>query len=359
MTSSTRTHAAISRRAILALISGFGGFALAAGCSEDAAASRATAVAERTTLERIVVATGTIEPAREVEVRPRIAGIVERIHVDDGDRVEPGAVLIEIERELLASQVREAEAALREATIAQRFARQEVERERELAARGASSERTRDQADTRYERARAQSEAAAARLATLETQLSYATVRSPIAGRVLEVHTEEGNAISPVTSVNGGTLLLTLAGAESLHLEGLVDENEVARLALGQQARIRTEAFGERSFAGVLRRIAPLGKRIENVTYFEVEVDVVDPDASVLKPRMSGDAEIVAEVVEGAIAIPEMALRYRGDSLYVEGPHLAAVGGATGEREVEVGVVDGDRVEVLRGLAEGDEVFVE
>ena len=141
----------------------------------------------------------------------------------------------------------------------------------------------------------------------------------------------------------------------------VVDENEVARLAIGQPARIRTEAFGERTFEGVLRHVAPLGKRIENVTYFEVEVDVTDADAARLRPRMSGDAEIVAEVVPATLTIPEMALRYRGDALYVEGPHLAPSGdeGAGGERAIEIGIVDGDRVEVRRGLDEGEEVYVE
>lgn len=76
---------------------------------------------------------------------------------------------------------------------------------------------------------------------------------------------------------------------------------------------------------------------------------------------MSGDAEIVAEVVPAALTIPEMALRYRGDALYVEGPHLAPSGdeGAGGERAIEIGIVDGDRVEVRRGLDEGEEVYVE
>ena len=89
-----------------------------------------------------------------------------------------------------------------------------------------------------------------ARCDTLSTQLSYATVTSPLAGRVLDVLVEEGSAVSPVTAVTGGTLLLSLAATETLHLRGLVDENEVARVALGQPARIRTEAFPNRVFQG-------------------------------------------------------------------------------------------------------------
>jgi HlyD family secretion protein len=181
-------------------------------------------------------------------------------------------------------------------------------------------------------------------------------VASPIAGRVLDVPVEVGSAVSPVTAVTGGTLLLSLAGTERLFLEGLVDENEVARVALGQEARLRSEAFAERTFAGRVAEIAPLGQRVQNVTYFEIKVEITDPDAQILRPRMSGDADIVTEVVDGAVVVPETALRYRGDRVYVE----AVTDGGPGveERDVELGIVDGSRVQVLRGVAEGERVRV-
>ena len=190
----------------------------------------------------------------------------------------------------------------------------------------------------------------------LATQLSYAGVTSPLAGRVLDVHVEEGQAVSPVTAVTGGTLLLSLAATDTLHLEGLVDENEVSRIAVDQPARIRTEAFADRVFAGRVREIAPVGQRVQNVTYFEVEIEVTDEDAALLRPRMSGDGEIVTEVVEDAIVVPETALRYRGDEVYVERRN----GDAPGEEQVvRVGIVDGSRVQILEGLEPGDVVRVQ
>jgi HlyD family secretion protein len=171
-------------------------------------------------------------------------------------------------------------------------------------------------------------------------------------GRVLEVHTEEGNAVSPVTAVTGGTLLLTLAGTEALRLEGLVDENEVTRVQIGQRARIRTEAFGDRIFEGRVSEIAPMGTRIQNVTYFEVEIEITDPDAKLLRPRMSGDGEILAETIEDALFIPETALRYQGADIYVE----VRNGDGFERRDVKIGIVDRDRVQLLSGVTEGEEV---
>jgi len=329
-----------------------------AGCGAGGAQDLGpTAKVQKGPIERIVVATGTIEPIREVEVRPRIPGIITKIHVEAGDVVEEGQALVEIERELLASQVREAEAALREARVELRFAKIDVGRSDELSRSGATSAQKRDTAQARYERAQALVARATAALDTLSTQLSYATVTSPLAGRVLDVPVEEGSAVSPVTAVTGGTLLLSLAATDTLRLRGLVDENEVARVALGQPARIRTEAFPNRVFQGVVSEIAPVGQRIQNVTYFELEIEVIDPDAQKLRPRMSGDADIVVEVAENALFVPETALRYRGEQIYVE--RVLRESAARAEPvDVEIGIVQDDRVQVLSGLAEGDEVHL-
>jgi len=314
-----------------------------------------TATVRRESIERIVVATGTVEPEKEVQVRSRIAGIIELIHVDDGDDVEKDQPLIEIERELLESSVREARAALDDARVEQRFAKIALDRSQELEQGGAASQQSFDDAQTRHERARANVARAQARLENLSTQLSYATVRSPLTGKVLQVHVEEGGAVSPVTAVTGGVVLLSLAGTDKLFLEGLVDENEVARVELGQPARIRTEAYADRTFEGMVSDIAPLGQRIQNVTYFEVEIEIVDEDAELLRPRMSGDADIVAQVVEGALVIPETALRYRGEEIYVEVVEHASEASVV-EKTVQIGIVDGSRVQVLSGLEEGEVV---
>jgi HlyD family secretion protein len=330
--------------------------AFAFACSRGGTAPAGpTAEVTRERIERVVVATGTIEPEREVEVRPRTAGIVERIPVETGDRVERDQVVVELERELLEAQVREARAAVDAARVEVRYAGIELERAATLRQRGALSDQAQDTARARQEKAQAAVAQAEARLLSLDVQLRYTTVRAPLAGIVLDVFVEEGNAVSPVTAVTGGTLLMSIAGDASVHLEGLVDENEVARVATGQPARLRTEAFAERVFAGSVRKIAPLGQRVQNVTYFEVEVEIADPDAKLLLPRMSADADIVTEVVEDAVVVPETALRYRGAEVQVD----VLDGDEPPEpRTVRLGIVDGARVQVLSGVSPGEKVLV-
>jgi HlyD family secretion protein len=327
---------------------------VACGSADEIDATQAARV-ERGPIRRIVVATGTIEPEKEIEIRPRIAGIVETVYVHDGDEVRVGQPLIEIERDLLASQMREAKAALEEAEVERRYAEIDLERSVELEKSGATSQRRQDDAQSRFERSKAQVARARAQLDTLSTELSYATVRSPLAGRVLRGYVEEGSAVSPVTAVTGGSLLFSLAATDAMHLEGMVDENEVAHVAPGQTAYVRTEAFPERSFKGVVSEIAPVGKRIQNVTYFEVKVEIVDPDVHLLRPRMSGDAEIVTETVEDAVIVPETALHYRGDQIFVE--VVERDGDRHGvAREVKLGIAEDARVQVLGGLEAGERV---
>ncbi len=313
---------------------------------------------KRSSIERIVVATGTIEPEHEVEVRPRISGIVEKIYVEAGDRVEKGQPLLEIERELLEVQAREAEAKLEGARVEARYARIAHTRALALHREGAAAERDREDAGQRLESALARISEVKAVVDSLEVQLRYATVTSPFAGKVLDVLVEEGSAVSSVIAVTGGTPLLSLAAADTLHLKGLIDENEVARVRLDQPVRIRTEAFGDRIFEGRVREIAPLGERKENVTYFEVEIEITDPDSSLLRPRMSGDGEIVTETLEAALVIPETALLYDGPQIYVEVRGDGAEPGRFERRDISIGVIEGDRVQVVEGLEEGEEVLL-
>jgi HlyD family secretion protein len=316
-----------------------------------------TTAVESARIERRVIATGTIEPEKEIEVRPRISGIVQRVHVAAGDRVRAGQPLVDIEKELTEVRHAEARALLEEAHAELRYAEAAMRRGERLHRDGTMDDQAHDEILARFDRARASVARASANVELLGVELRYATVEAPIDGKILDVEVEEGSAVASVLAVTGGTPLLSIAAEEELHLEGLVDENEIAHVAVGQAARIRTEAFGEREFAGRVRDIKPLGERQQNVTYFEVEITVDGDDARLLRPRMSGDADIIAEVVEDAAVIPETALHYEGEDTYT----LRVVSRDPPESErvpIEIGIVEDDRVQVRSGLQVGDEVVL-
>lgn len=329
---------------------------LAAGCSSPKAAdATSTAHVDRSRIERVVVATGTIEAEDEVEVRSRISGIVEKVLVHAGDHVERGSPLVEIDHELLAAQAAEARARLEGSKAEAARAVSELRRSVKLKDGGTLSASQEEDAITRQKSAEAAVARDQAALETLEIELGYASVVAPMDGTILDVDVKVGSAVASVASVTGGTRLLTIADDRQLHLDGLVDENDVAWVKIGQPARVRTEAYPGKTFAGRVRKIKPLGERQQNVTYFRVEVLLTDPDAGELRTKMSADADIVTAVVENALVVPESALLYDGDRIYVE----RRVPGSEPRFEqatIKVGVLEGGRAEVLEGLAANDEV---
>ncbi|HVN88021.1 MAG TPA: efflux RND transporter periplasmic adaptor subunit [Candidatus Binatia bacterium] len=313
-----------------------------------------TAIVTRGSIERVVVASGTIEPEHLVDVRAKVSGIVERFHVDAGDRVTAGQVVAEIERETLEAAVREARAVVNEAQVERDHAGVELQRKIDLFRSGVESQDVLDRARSEHARADARLERARATLQRLEQELAYATIAAPIDGLVLRRELNPGAAVASVASVTGGTVLMTIADTSQMHLLGTVDENEIAQVRVGMPARIRTEAYSDRVFPGRVRKIASLGDRKENVTSFKVEVTVLD-GVDALWPRMSGDADIIAEIHDNALVLPEAALLYEGKDIVVERVEHASPSHLV-RRPVRLGITTGDRVEILDGLIDGDEV---
>ena len=313
-----------------------------------------TATVERAAIERIVVASGTIEPEHLVEVRAKVSGIVQRFYVDAGDRVTAGQVIAEIDRETLEAAVREARAVVHEAQVERDHTAVELQRKEDLFRRGIESKDVLDAMRADHARADARLERAQATLERLEQELAYATIAAPIDGLVLQRDLNPGAAIASVASVTGGTVLMTIADTSQMHLLGVVDENEIARVKVGMEARIRTETYPERIFSGRVRKIASMGDRKNNVTSFKVEVSVLD-GVDALWPRMSADADIVSEVHDAALTLPESALLYKGNDVEVEVVQHASPAHLV-RRPVRIGISQRERVELLEGVSEGEEV---
>ncbi|HVM95579.1 MAG TPA: efflux RND transporter periplasmic adaptor subunit [Candidatus Acidoferrales bacterium] len=316
-----------------------------------------TATVKRGRIERIVVASGTIEPEDLVEVRSRVSGIIQKFLVDASDHVAAGQVVAELDRETLEAAVREARAVVHEAEVERDHTELELRRRETLFLRGVESKDVLDSVRADRARAEAHLERAGATLERLEQELAYATITAPIEGVVLSRPLNPGAAAASVASVTGGTVLMVIADTRQMHLLGIVDENEIARVQIGMPAHIRTEAYADRQFPGTVRKIASIGERKNNVTSFQVEVTVVE-GIDALRPRMSGDADIVTEVHEDVLLIPEAALIYEGDNVQVELVEHASAPRLQ-RRSVHTGIANKDLVEVVDGLSEGQEVTLQ
>src|SRR5215470_16961845 len=354
--------------------------------------------AERGDVARSVVARGKIEPLSKVEVKSKANGIIQALLVDVGDSVKEGQILAELDKEDLQAQVRgaratlEAEQANQQAAMAAEakarieaanpeleFARRDYERAQGLFKEKIASQQQLDDASRAYEvaqnrqklleatvqtaaaqveQARAHVAAAKASLDRAEENLSYATIRSPINGVVLVRPTEIGDAVSSILNLgSAATLIMTLGNISSVYIKGDVDEADIGKAACGQHVRTKVESFPNESFEGVVKRIAPMGKELNNVTTFEVRVTISNPQGKLLA-NMTANAEIVLEERKNVLLVPESALVYDKDKNV--SAQLLDASAKTGWRKVplKVGISNGQRTEVQEGLKETDRLVL-
>jgi len=343
------------------------------------------ATAEKGDIARSVVATGKIQPLTKVEVKSKASGIVEKLDADYGDTVREGQVLVELDKETLKAQVREARAQLLSAQAAlQRtkveaqgpdlpFLKSATERARRLYEQGLISTNVLEDAQKEYElglnKQRAaqsnvsvnQAEVARAQatLERAETDLRNSTIVSPMTGLVLSRDVEVGDAVSSILILGSqATLVMTLGDVTSVYVLGKVDEADIGKVYLDQAARITVESFKDKKFVGKVTKISPFGKEKDNVTTFEVRVSIDNPGGE-LKANMSANAEIIREEKKGVLLVPDSAILYDKDrktSVEVPDPK-----GENGRRKVavKVGISNGVKAEVVEGLKPGDKVVLQ
>jgi HlyD family secretion protein len=355
---------------------------------------------ERGDIARSVVATGVIEPiSNRIEIRSKASGIVKRINVDVGDRVVPGQVLVELDRDQLQAQFREAEANLKAARADVVAVRAELERAQILAedydvdlARANHKRSTElyeqkllprsdfDITKERLEEALNRHRAATAAIGVakasiiqrearvsqiqavvdrISEELKYTTIRSPIAGIVLSRDVETGSAVSSILTMGAGaTRVMVLGDMNDVYVRGKVNEIDIGKIHTGLPARITVETYKDKVFHGEVYKIAPLGVEWNNVTSFEVRVSVENPEGLLLA-NMSANSEIILEEHKNVLTIPEGAVILDLDKkTYVEVPDPASV---TGRRRmaVDTGISTGIKAEVLSGLEEGTQVILQ
>lgn len=357
------------------------------------------ATVERGDLARSVVATGRIEPITKVEIKSKANGIIKELKVQVGDRVTVNQVLAELDRDNLAARLRESRAALTGADANLRaalaefaknkveaegpdvaFARRNVERAEQLSrdklispqnlddARSAMDQAVNRQAvaksqlgvsDARVAQARATVAQSQAAVDRTEEELTNATIRSPLNGVVLSRDIEVGSPVSSILNLgSSATLVMVLGDISQVYVKGKVDEADIGLVRLGQPARIKVETFKDRQFEGRVTQIAPMGVEKDNVVNFEVRVSI-DNASGELRANMTSNAEIVLEEHKGTLIVPERAVIY--DASHRAFAERVQPDSKTGRERVPItiGVSNGTRTQVVKGLAAGDRIILQ
>jgi len=271
-----------------------------------------------------VSANGTLQPTRSVNIGSELSGTIKRVLVDVNDRVKAGQVLVELDASKFKDQVTRSRAALAAAQAAQAQSVATTKETRAALARfeavaklsggkvpsaseldGARA--TLDRALAAEDSARANVAVARATLSTDETNLSKASIRSPIDGVVLSRSVEPGNAVA--ASLQAVTLFSVAENLAQLELNASVDEADVGAVAVGQKASFTVSAYPTRRFPASIQRVAFGSTSTNNVVTYVTTLNVDNADLA-LRPGMTAVATIVATERKDVLVVPNTALRF-------------------------------------------------
>jgi len=156
---------------------------------------------------------------------------------------------------------------------------------------------------------------------------------------------------------SAATLIMTLGDISSVYIKGEVDEADIGKADCGQHVRTKVESFPTESFEGIVKRISPMGKELNNVTTFEVRVTISNPQGK-LRANMTANAEIVLEERKDVLLVPEAALVYDKDKqASVQLLHGASKAGWR-KVAVKTGISNGQKTQIMEGVKAGDKLVL-
>ncbi len=291
-----------------------------------------TEKAVRKTIIQTVSATGKVQPETEVKISPEVAGEIIELPVEDGKAVKKGDLLVKIKPDTYKAVLEQQEAAISSAKSANlqmkasmTKAELDLKRSENLFGKKMISESDYNTAQAAYDVAKNTFvasqhaiEQAEATSSQARDALSKTTIYSPIDGTITVLNSKLGERVV-ATNQFAGTEVMRVADLG--HMQAVVDvnENDVVNVKIGDKAKIKVDAYGDRRFQGTVAQIANTGKTTgagtqEEVTNFEVKINL-DTENLTLRPGLSCTADIETNMVQNAIAVPMQSVTIRtGDS---------------------------------------------
>lgn len=312
-----------------------------------------------TDIVKKTVATGALVPRQEVAIKPRVSGVLEKLHVQPGQHVEKDELLAEIRIIPNVVSLNQAESAVKAARIAFQNAQRELARNRSLFEQAVISEAELGRYQLDYELKQQDLEAAESNLQLIKEGAARNSskvsnhVRSTVAGMVLEVPVKEGESVIESNNFNAGTTVASIADMNDLIFQGRVDESEVGKLKEGMALDIKIGALEEQKFQGTLEYISPKGIASEGVIEFEIRAAIQGKPDVLIRAGYSANADVVLDRRQQVLAIDEGLLQFDDGKPFVEvevGPQ------AFERRPIEVGLSDGIHIEVLGGIDAGTKI---
>ena len=315
------------------------------------------------TIENKIVATGKVVPEDEVEIKPQIAGIIEKIMVQEGEKVKAGDLLAIIKVVPNEQSLNNAQGRVKNSEYILTNMQSEFDRNKTLYSKGIISEQEYNSIKLKYNQSVQDLENAKSDLQIIKlgsaggSSIANTNIRATVTGTVLEIPVKKGDQVIQANTFNAGTTIATIADLNIMIFEGKVDEAEVGKLKQDMPLVVTLAAIEDKEYAAKLKFIAPKGTEEGGAVQFKIEGEVYLDDEYFVRAGYSANASIVTERRDSVIAISEALLQY---DLKTKEPYVEVEIGEQEfeKRDIELGLSDGVNAEVLSGVTKEDKIKI-
>jgi len=339
-----------------------GGFYYLYNKSQEKPVIFKTESAKVSNIVKKTVATGSVVPRQEIEIKPQESGIITEIYVEPGDNLKKGDVIAKIQIIPEMVQVNNAESQLDKAKIAFKNAEIEYNRKKDLFENGVIAESIFLDEKMKYDNSKVDLQSAENHLQLIQEGVTKkmgaqtnTIIKATIEGMVLDVPVEVGNSVIKSNTFNAGTTIAILADMGEMIFEGKVDETEVGKIKEGMDLVLSIGAIENEKFDAKLEYISPKGKEENGAIQFEIKADVNLKEGQFIRAGYSANADIVLDKRDSVLAINEKLLQFKNDSAFVE---IEVAEQIFEKKQIETGLSDGIQIEVKSGLTKEDKIKV-
>ncbi len=313
-----------------------------------------------TNIENKTVATGSVVPRKEIEIKPQVSGIIEEIYIEPGDVVKNGDLIAKVRIIPNMINLNNAEARLSQANIDHEDAIMVYNRQKKIFDEGVIPAAEFQQYEIALNRAKSELNAAEDNLQLIKEgvtkksgQTTNTLIRSTIEGMVLDVPVKEGNSVIESNTFNAGTTIAFIADMGEMIFEGTVDETEVGKIYEKMNLSLSIGAIDNQKFDSKLEYISPKGIEDNGAIKFEIKAKIELKEDYFIRSGYSATADIVLERLDSVLAIKESLIEFRNDSAFIEvetEPQIFE------ERNIKLGLSDGINIQILEGVSIDDNI---